>query len=98
MASEAIARGWHTARRQDDLDLVPMSDGGDGFGEVTNGGVASGLSRKFELANLKLDDAAGMQQHVYALKSSKIVATDVKRVQLKEKKLEGVLVSYQISE
>ena len=33
-AAEAIARGWRTARLQDALDLVPMSDGGDGFGEV----------------------------------------------------------------
>jgi endonuclease/exonuclease/phosphatase family metal-dependent hydrolase len=66
--------------------------------EPANGGVASGLSRKFELANLKLDGAAGTQQHVYAPKNTKIVATEVKRVQLKEKKLEGVLVSYQISE
>jgi len=35
-AAEAIARGWRTARPQDDLDLVPMSDGGDGFGEATS--------------------------------------------------------------
>src|ERR1035441_11133200 len=35
-AAEAIARGWRTARPQDPLDLVPMSDGGDGFGEVTS--------------------------------------------------------------
>ena len=34
-AARAIARGWHKARRQDCLDLLPMSDGGDGFGEVT---------------------------------------------------------------
>jgi glycerate kinase len=33
-AAEAIARGWRKVRPQDDLDLVPMSDGGDGFGEV----------------------------------------------------------------
>jgi glycerate kinase len=35
-AAEAIARGWRSARPQDALDLVPMSDGGDGFGEVTS--------------------------------------------------------------
>ncbi|MCX6926363.1 MAG: glycerate kinase [Verrucomicrobia bacterium] len=34
-AAEAIARGWRTARPHDALDLLPMSDGGDGFGEVT---------------------------------------------------------------
>ncbi|HSU55366.1 MAG TPA: glycerate kinase [Candidatus Dormibacteraeota bacterium] len=33
-AAQAIARGWRTARPQDQLDLVPLSDGGDGFGEV----------------------------------------------------------------
>ena len=66
--------------------------------EPANGGVASGLSRKFELANLKLDGGAGMQQHLYASKNPKIAAAEVTRVQLKEKKLEGILVSYQISE
>ena len=33
-AAEAIARGWRRARPGDSLDLLPMSDGGDGFGEV----------------------------------------------------------------
>ena len=33
-AAEAIARGWHAARPDDALELLPMSDGGDGFGEV----------------------------------------------------------------
>jgi glycerate kinase len=33
-AAGAIARGWHKARAKDSLDLLPMSDGGDGFGEV----------------------------------------------------------------
>ena len=35
-AAEAIARGWRKARAHDCLDLLPMSDGGDGFGEVTS--------------------------------------------------------------
>ena len=35
-AAEAIARGWRKARPHDSLDLLPMSDGGDGFGEVTS--------------------------------------------------------------
>jgi glycerate 2-kinase len=35
-AAEAIARGWRKARPHDLLELVPMSDGGDGFGEVTS--------------------------------------------------------------
>lgn len=33
-AAKAIARGWRRARPSDMLDLLPMSDGGDGFGEV----------------------------------------------------------------
>jgi glycerate kinase len=33
-AAQAIARGWRKARPQDKVDLLPMSDGGDGFGEV----------------------------------------------------------------
>ncbi|HWH69130.1 MAG TPA: glycerate kinase [Candidatus Sulfotelmatobacter sp.] len=33
-AAEAIARGWRQARPADKLRLVPMSDGGDGFGQV----------------------------------------------------------------
>jgi glycerate 2-kinase len=35
-AAHAIARGWSRMRPQDRLDLLPMSDGGDGFGDVTN--------------------------------------------------------------
>jgi glycerate kinase len=33
-AAHAVAAGWSKARPQDRLDLLPMSDGGDGFGEV----------------------------------------------------------------
>jgi len=33
-AAEAMADGWHRSRPQDRLELLPMSDGGDGFGEV----------------------------------------------------------------
>jgi glycerate kinase len=36
-AAEAIARGWHRARPDDAVDLLPITDGGDGFGEVTRG-------------------------------------------------------------
>ncbi len=32
--AKAIAKGWHQARPGDVLDLLPMSDGGDGFSEV----------------------------------------------------------------
>src|SRR3989442_12423340 len=33
-AADLIARGWLEARPQDRLELLPMSDGGGGFGEV----------------------------------------------------------------
>ncbi len=33
-AAHTIAHGWHKARPGDELDLLPISDGGDGFGEV----------------------------------------------------------------
>jgi glycerate kinase len=36
-AAEALAAGWRAARPGDDLELAPMSDGGDGFGEVLSG-------------------------------------------------------------
>lgn len=36
-AAEAIARGWRTTRPEDSLELLPMSDGGDGFGEIISG-------------------------------------------------------------
>jgi glycerate 2-kinase len=33
-AAEAIAGGWMQARPMDDLEMLPMSDGGDGFGAI----------------------------------------------------------------
>src|SRR5579864_3676632 len=36
-AAEAIAAGWRQMRPDDVLDLLPMTDGGDGFGEVLAG-------------------------------------------------------------
>ena len=36
-AAECIASGWREARPNDELTLLPMSDGGDGFGEVLAG-------------------------------------------------------------
>lgn len=33
-AAEAIALGWRKARPEDKLELLPISDGGDGFGAV----------------------------------------------------------------
>jgi glycerate kinase len=36
-ACRAIARGWKSVRPEDQFELLPMSDGGDGFGEVMGG-------------------------------------------------------------
>src|SRR5262245_3566605 len=33
-AAVCIAQGWREVRPADTLELLPMSDGGDGFGEV----------------------------------------------------------------
>ena len=33
-AAEAIAQGWAAARPRDPLETLPMSDGGDGFGDI----------------------------------------------------------------
>jgi glycerate 2-kinase len=33
-AAHSLARGWKSARPADELELLPMSDGGDGFGEL----------------------------------------------------------------
>jgi glycerate kinase len=43
-AADAIARGWAAVRPEDSLDLLPMSDGGDGFGEIM--GRAIGAERQ----------------------------------------------------
>ena len=52
-AAEAIARGWAEARPQDQLELVPMSDGGEGFGELL--GTLLGAARR----DCETTDAAG---------------------------------------
>jgi glycerate kinase len=36
-AAEAVARGWRRVCPTDRLELLPMSDGGDGFGEIVSG-------------------------------------------------------------
>jgi glycerate kinase len=36
-SAQAIARGWSKARPHDSLDLLPITDGGDGFGEAMGG-------------------------------------------------------------
>ncbi|MGD0743727.1 MAG: glycerate kinase [Verrucomicrobiota bacterium] len=51
-AAGAIDRGWRKVRPGDHLELIPMSDGGDGFGEVL--GALSGA----ELRSARTVDAA----------------------------------------
>lgn len=36
-AAKAIAAGWRSSRPQDEMEILPMSDGGDGFGEIISG-------------------------------------------------------------
>ena len=36
-AGDAIAEGWRAIRPDDQLEILPMSDGGDGFGEIIGG-------------------------------------------------------------
>ena len=36
-AAQAIAKGWRRVRRGDDLEVLPISDGGEGFGAVMAG-------------------------------------------------------------
>lgn len=52
-AAEAIARGWRAARPNDSLDLLPMSDGGDGFGEILSRllGATEVISPTFDAAH-----------------------------------------------
>jgi glycerate kinase len=51
-AAEAMARGWRKARPGDSLVLLPISDGGDGFGEVI------GLLLDAKVQTVKTIDAA----------------------------------------
>ena len=53
-AADLIAKGWREARPQDNVDLLPMSDGGDGFGEVL------GRLMKVEERTIATVDAAHM--------------------------------------
>jgi glycerate kinase len=52
-AAQAIARGWLQVRPDDSLELLPMTDGGDGFGEVMSGLLGA------KPQEIKTVDAAG---------------------------------------
>lgn len=44
-AAEAMARGWRNVRPADAVQLLPMSDGGDGFGEILSGLLGAQVRR-----------------------------------------------------
>ncbi len=52
-AAAALARGWLQGRPKDNLELLPMTDGGDGFGETF------GQLLKANARNARAVDAAG---------------------------------------
>src|SRR5687768_3453155 len=49
-AARAIAAGWREARPGDELELLPMSDGGDGFGEIV-GALLKAEKRSYATIN-----------------------------------------------
>ncbi|HKX63422.1 MAG TPA: glycerate kinase, partial [Verrucomicrobiae bacterium] len=56
-AADAMADGWRAARPLDHLELLPMSDGGDGFGEVMGFHLAGQIqqSRTVDAAHHPID-------------------------------------------
>ncbi len=56
-AAEAIGRGWREVRPADQLTLLPVSDGGDGFGELVSGrlGAANRSCRTIDAAHRPCD-------------------------------------------
>ncbi len=44
-AAAAIAAGWHKARPTDRLTLLPISDGGEGFGEILSAALGAKLQK-----------------------------------------------------
>jgi glycerate kinase len=56
-AAEAIARGWRSVRPGDQLELLPMSDGGDGFGEIMSQlfGAAPKVTSTIDAAHRRCD-------------------------------------------
>ena len=56
-AAEAIRRGWAGVRPQDELELLPMSDGGDGFGEILGAllGASTQTTRTVDAAHRPIE-------------------------------------------
>lgn len=49
-AAGAIVNGWWSARPQDEMEMLPMSDGGDGFGDLM-AGLMGAEARSTETVN-----------------------------------------------
>ena len=52
-AAAAIARGWRSVRPDDELVLVPMSDGGDGLIDVVEAAVAQATRHQVEVLDAR---------------------------------------------
>jgi glycerate kinase len=57
-AADALAAGWRQVRPGDSIELLPMSDGGDGFGEVM-GRLMGGERRELEGLNAAHEPCRG---------------------------------------
>jgi len=56
-AAEAIAQGWRRSRPADEVELLPISDGGDGFGELLGRhlGAREHVTSTVDAAHRRLD-------------------------------------------
>ena len=72
-AAEAVAAGWHEAAPSDDLELVPLSDGGPGFldvlvsaldGTTVSATVTDPLGRETPAAVLLVDGPQGPTAYI----------------------------------
>jgi glycerate 2-kinase len=76
-AADAIARGWRSVRPGDQLELLPMSDGGDGFGEIMSAllGAAKKLTATIDAAHRRCDATWWFdeQTHTAIIESARII-------------------------
>ena len=79
-AARAIARGWRAARPRDRLTILPVSDGGDGFGLLLSrqlGAHARQVTNRVGVATCKRRAAHGRSRTALALKS-KVVPISIR--------------------
>lgn len=76
-AAAAIAAGWRKARPADHLTLLPISDGGDGFGEILSGALAAKpqIVRTVDAAHRPLEGAWwwDAKSKIAVIESAKII-------------------------